>query len=137
MTLIRSDQVREALIDVLKANTTIMALLDAEHQDEVRELDWKGTNFSYPNYRVRINSITPFQGCYQNLDASIYCFSEEKSSQEAEQMAGTVANELFELAFTQDSIRFASIDTDIIPAIAQDTRTWRSECQVKSIINLV
>lgn len=135
MTLIRSDQVRDAIIDTLKANANIMALLS--DTNEVRELSWKGTEFSYPNYRVRINSITPFQDCYQNLDASIYCFSEEASSQEAEEMAGTVANELFEYSFTQDSIRFSSIDVDIIPAIAQDERTWRSECQVRSLINLV
>ena len=134
MTLIRSDQVREAIIDVIEANTTIMALLD--DVNEVRESDWKGMEFTYPNYRVRINSITPFEDCYQNLDASIYCFSEEKSSQEAEEMAGTVANELDDKSFTQDSIRFTNVSVDIIPAIAQDELTWRAECQIRSLINL-
>ena len=135
MTLVRSDQVRDALIDTIKANATIMALLD--DANEVRELDWKGTDFSYPNYRVRINSITPFDTCYQDLDASIYCFSEEKSSQEADEMAGTIADEFFTDSFTQDSIRFTFIRVDIIPAIAETMRTWRSECQVRSIINFV
>ena len=134
MTLIRSDQVREAIIDVIKANATIMALLD--DADEVRESNWKGVEFTYPNYRVRINSITPFEDCYQNLDASIYCFSEKKSSQEAEEMAGTVANEFDDKSFTQDSIRFTNVSVDIIPAIAQDERTWRAECQIRSLINL-
>ena len=134
MTLIRADQVREAIIDVIEANANIMALLiDA---NEVRESDWKGTEFTYPNYRVRINSITPFEDCYQNLDASIYCYSEEKSSQEAEEMAGTVANEFDGDSFTQDSIRFTNVNVDIIPAIAQDERTWRAECQIRSLINL-
>ena len=134
MTLIRSDQVREAIIDVIEANANIMALLN--DVNEVRESDWKGMEFTYPNYRVRINSITPFEDCYQNLDASIYCFSEEKSSQEAEEMAGTVANELDDKSFTQDSIRFTNVSVDIIPAIAQDERTWRAECQIRSLINL-
>ena len=134
MTLIRADQVREAIIDVIEANATIMALLD--DVNEVRESDWKGMEFTYPNYRVRINSITPFEDCYQNLDASIYCFSEEKSSQEAEEMAGTVANELDDKSFTQDSIRFTNVSVDIIPAIAQDELTWRAECQIRSLINL-
>jgi len=134
MTLIRADQVREAIIDVMKANVNIMALLaDA---NEVREAKWKGMEFTYPNYRVRINSITPFEDCYQNLDASIYCFSEKKSSQEAEEMAGTVANELQDKGFTQDSIRFTNISVDIIPAIAESALTWRAECQVRSLINL-
>ena len=134
MTLIRSDQVREAIIDVIEANATIMALLS--DANEVRESDWKGMEFTYPNYRVRINSITPFEDCYQNLDASIYCFSEEKSSQEAEEMAGTVANEFKDISFTQDSIRFTNVSVDIIPAIAQDELTWRAECQIISLINL-
>lgn len=134
MTLIRADQVRDAIIDVIKANATIMALLD--DANEVREFNWKGTDFSYPNYRVRINGVPPFDTCYQNLDASIYCFSEEASSQEAEEMAGTVANELFEDSFTQDSIRFTHIITDPIPAIAESERIWRAECQLRSLINL-
>ena len=133
MTLIRSDQVREAIIDVMEANANIMALLS--DANEVREAKWKGMEFTYPNYRVRINSITPFEDCYQNLDASIFCFSEEKSSQEAEEMAGTVANEFNELSFTQDSIRFATISVDIIPAIAENMLTWRAECQIRSLIN--
>ena len=134
MTLIRSDQVRDAIIDIIKANATIMALID--DANEVRELNWKGTEFSYPNYRVRINNITPFDECYQDLDASVYCFSEEASSQEAEEMAGTVANEFFGDSFTQDSIRFAFVRVDVIPAIAETMRTWRSECQLRSVINL-
>jgi len=134
MTLIRADQVREAIIDVMEANANIMALLtDA---NEVREAKWKGMEFTYPNYRVRINSITPFENCYQNLDASIYCFSEKKSSQEAEEMAGTVANEFQDKSFTQDSIRFTNTSVDIIPAIVENMLTWRAECQIKSLINL-
>jgi len=135
MTLIRADQVREAIIDVLEANATIMALLS--DANEVREANWGGMEFTYPNYRVRINSITPFEGCYQNLDASVYCFSEEKSSQEAEEMAGTVSNELHEDSFTQDSIRFSHIVVDVIPAIRENSLVWRSECQIRSLINLV
>ena len=133
MTLVRSDQVREALIDIIKANTTIMALLD--DANEVREFNWKGMEFSYPNYRVRIQEIRPFILCYQNLYASIYCLSEEKSSQEAEQMAGTIADEFHGYSVTQDEIHFANIRVDIIPAIAQSQREWRAECQIRSIIN--
>jgi hypothetical protein len=133
MTLIRSDQVRDAIIDKIKANTTIMALLS--DSNEVREAYWSGSEFTYPNYRVRINSITPFQDCYQNLDASILCYSEQASSQEAEEMAGTIANEFHAQSFIQDSIRFTHIVVDIIPAIKQDVRTWRSEVQLASLVN--
>ena len=135
MTLVRADEARAVIIAVMEANTNIMALLD--DADEVREDTWSGTDFSYPNYRVRINRIPLFEDCYQNLEASIFCFSEEASSQEAEEMAGTVADELHNDAFTSSGIRFTSIDVEPIPAIKQDERTWRSEVILRSMINKV
>ena len=135
MTLVRTDQVRTAIIAKMKANATILATLD--DTDEIRESSWNGTQFSYPNYRVRINRITKYQDCYQELDASIFCYSEEQSSQEAEEMAGTVANELDEQSFTQSGIRFTEIEVDIIPAIKETNLEWRSEVIIRSTIHLV
>lgn len=135
MTLIYASQVREAIIDKMQANVSIMALLD--DANEVRESNWSGSEFTYPNYRVRINNITPFQDCYQSLDASIVCYSEEASSRQAEEMAGVVANQFHDKAFTQGTIRFTHIVTSPIPAIKVDVRTWRSEVQITSLINIV
>jgi len=131
--MIRADEVRTAIITNMKANSFITDLLD--DTDEIRESGWRGTEFSYPNYRVRINRIAPVDDCYQELEASIFCFSEEASSQEAEQMAGTVAEQYHKKSFTQSGIIFSHIKAEPIPAIQQDIRTWRSEIIIRSIIN--
>lgn len=135
MTLIRTDQARAAIVANMKANATILALLT--DTDEIRESDWNGTEFSYPNYRVRINSISPYRDCYQELEASIYCYSEKASSQEAEILTGTVANEYDDSSFIQSGIRFGSIDVDIIPAIKENVLSWRGEVILRSKINLI
>jgi len=135
MTLVRADQVRAAIIASMKANATILATLT--DTDEIRESSWNGTEFSYPNYRVRINQIPKRDDCYQELEASIYCYSEKQSSQEAEEMAGTVANEYDDTAFTQSGIRFNSISVDIIPAIKETNLEWRGEVILRSAINLI
>ena len=133
MTLIRADEVRAAIIAKMKATTSIMSLLS--DANEVRESGWKGTTFSYPNYRVRINSILPIEDCYQQLEASIFCYSELDSSQQAEEMAGAIANAFHDQAFTQNSIRFTNIEVNPIPAIEESLLAWRSEAILRSKIN--
>ncbi|MHA2405077.1 MAG: hypothetical protein ACXADH_18945 [Candidatus Kariarchaeaceae archaeon] len=132
MTLVRADEVRTSIVANMKANATITALLS--DTDEVREFNWKGTEFSYPNYRVRINTLPPVDDCYQEMEVSIFCFSEQASSQQAEEMAGTVANEYHDKGFTQSGITFSHLKADIIPAIQQDAKTWRSEVILRSPI---
>ena len=135
MTLVRVDQIRGAIIDKLKANATVLALLD--DNNEIRESNWKGTEFTYPNIRVRINSATPMDDCYQYLDASIFCFSEMASSQQADEMAGIITNEFHNKNFEINLIRFTKIVADVIPAIDIGAITWRSEVQILSEINLL
>lgn len=133
MTLLDAGAVRGAIISNIESNATILALLiDA---DEVREFNWKGQEFTYPNIRVRINSITPFHDCYQRLDASIMFFSETASSEECETAIGVIANEYHEESFTQNGIRFSEIGVDPIPAISENVRTWRGEVQLNCLIN--
>lgn len=135
MTLVRADQVRAAIIANMKANATILATLT--DTDEIRESSWNGTEFSYPNYRVRINRLAPYRDCYQEFEASIYCYSEKQSSQEAEEMVGTVANVYHETAFTQNGIHFTSVYADLIPAIKETNLEWRGEVILRSAINLI
>jgi hypothetical protein len=49
-----NDQIQEAWVLYLKANTNILAELN--DNDEIREDNWQGDEFSYPNIRVRIVS---------------------------------------------------------------------------------
>ena len=134
MTLIRTDEIRAALIGLLSDNETIQAYLS--DPDEVRDYEWKGTDFSYPNIRVQIreNTLDANKACGQTVFASVYIFSEKSSSTEAETIAGVIADEWHTKGLGSKGIFFTQIVCGIIPAIAQDERTWRSEVQVRSSV---
>ena len=127
------DEVRTSIIDEIQATATIMAKLS--DASEIRELDWSGSDFSYPNYRVRINSLNYFDDCYQEASISVYGYSESYSSKEAGQMAKVVANHFHNRGFTRTGITFAHTKATIIPAIKQGNLTWRSEVQINSIVS--
>ena len=132
MTLIPTDEIRTSLITALKTNTTIMAELD--DSNEVREYNWKGADFSYPNIRVQIreNTIEPSLSCGQRIFASIYSFSEENSSSQAEQIAGIIADEFHAKSLSASDLFFTQIIADIIPAVSVEVNTWRSEVTIRS-----
>jgi hypothetical protein len=54
-------------------------------------------------------------------------FSEEASSQQADRIAGIIADELHDKQFTSNGIAFGVRTSDLIPAVRTDERTWRSE----------
>lgn len=132
--MIRVDEIRTALISALKANTTIMAQLS--DADEVRQHDWKGTEFSYPNIRVRIIDANPDPNpdCSQEITGSIYIYSEEASSLQADTIAGIIADEYHGKSLNSNSIFFTRIICDLVGAIQQGQLTWRSEVLVRSMI---
>ena len=127
------DEVRTSIIDEMQATATIMAKLS--DSDEIRELDWSGTDFSYPNYRVRINNLNYFDDCYQEVTLSVFGFSETYSSKEAGQMAKVIANHFHNKGFTRTGITFVHTKATIIPAIKAGANTWRSEVQISSLIS--
>lgn len=132
MTLYSINEVKGALISKLKATTSIVSRL--ANSDEIRELSWKGTNFSYPNIRVKVNSLRTFQDCYQELEASIYVSSELDSSIEADEIAGIIVNTFHTKNFTSDGIRFNFVIANPIPAFAPNQILWRSEIVITTNI---
>ena len=60
--MITNNTIQAALISKLLANITITAELD--DAEEIRENEWQGTAFSYPNIRVRIISNDPLENTY-------------------------------------------------------------------------
>ena len=137
MTLIRTDEVQTALIIDLLANSDVTDELD--DVTEIREFNWKGTEFSYPNIRVEIVNANPNESpdCGQSFIGSIYVFSENSSSVQANQIAGIIADEYYHKSLSSNSIFFTSIGVSLISAIAQSERTWRSEVQLESMIQRV
>lgn len=126
--MLRNDEIQAAWVAYLKDNATILAELD--DTDEIREDGWKGTNFTYPNIRVRLIDNIPEAGRDCNLHSvtiSTMVFSEEASSQQADRIAGIIMDELHDKQFVSNNISFGVRGSSLAPAIWSDEQTWRSE----------
>ena len=117
--------VRVAIVSWLKSNTTITATLT--DTDEIRELDWQGEDFSYPNIRVTC-SVTPTQCNITNVQATISYFSEKKSSKQAIQSQGIIAKQLHGKDFTSSSVKMSAIVVTDLPDATQVMEgVWKSD----------
>lgn len=129
MTIRDASEIKKGLVAKLKSKTNLTTRLKDDDADNIKEAQWQGTDSDagYPGVRVKINSITPFADCNKSeFGASIYAFSEEASSKEADEIAGIILTILHRKGFTSTGIAFYTRAT-LIPAIRQDERTWRSE----------
>ena len=127
MTLPRNNQIQAAIIARLKANATVTAEVIA---DEIREDQWQGTEFVYPNIRVKMisNKPEPASNCPQALvTLSVQVFSEDASSLEADDIAGIINGVLHATPFSSSGLLLSLRTTNLVPAIRSDTRTWKSE----------
>lgn len=135
MSLIRNDQIQSTLVTYLKSNSTITSALD--DADEIREDGWKGTEFTYPNIRIRMISNEPMYDvdCYQRISVSFMVFSEEASSLESDQIAGIIGNELHNHPFSANSFTITLKLDNLVPAIWQGEHIWRSEAIMSGIMS--
>jgi hypothetical protein len=139
MTMPRNDEIQSALVAYLKTKTTITNLLITIDipigATEIREDQWQGTEFDYPNIRVRMISNYPLRNNYEcsesTFTVSIMAFSQDYSSWEADKIAGIISTSLNGKSFTQGSVQFYLRTTNLIPAVRSDMHTWRAECLVQ------
>lgn len=138
--MITNSQVQASWISRLKANANITAVVPA---DEIREYHWKGTNFSYPNIRVKMGILTPqvqSNNCQIfNSIVSILVSSEQKSSKQADDIAGIIATEFWGKGFTSEGIKFIqnsleSLSPAVVPEENDDI--WVSTVNLNSLTQL-
>jgi len=123
--MIPNDEIQEALIDYAKSKATILAALN--DTDEIREDQWAGREFSYPNIRVRIIENGANE-CNQDIEFSFQAYSENSSSQQADDLCGIINDELHDKSFSQNGIRFTGVlCSNLAPAMRINERTWRAE----------
>lgn len=137
--MIDNDILKAAIVAKLKTHSPLVALLP-EGQDGIKEYEWRGTIFQYPNVRVRIDSqvdTSPDSNCdIMSVSWSIFVFSEKHSSQEADSIAGLIARFFRGLNFSYTGVKFVRAEiAELVPAITQDERTWRSQVRCRSVIN--
>jgi len=141
--MIRNDILQTILIADTKSQT---AILDEVSAVEIREFQWQGTEFSYPNIRLEIQSHSPdSDGCaYQNTSARYLVFTEDDSSQRADRIAGIIAQTYhkhnFEAAVNGVTYKLWAMrvaPNGLIPAIRIARNTWRSEAVLSLRVNQI
>lgn len=125
--------IRTSLIDRLKSNLAITIVVPAS---EIREYQWQGTDFTYPNIRLHITRNEPKNASCDvaEIEFSVFVFSELDSSIEAERIAGIINSELHARSFSVGTTRFSLWRTNLVSAIRIDLRTWRSEVIFRGIV---
>lgn len=139
--MIPNDQVKAAIVAQTKLTTSLVPRLPDGTQG-IRESDWRGDVFQYPNVRISLETqtdATPDSDCTPVIqDWSVHVFSEKHSSLETDQLAGLVAVYFKGLNFTQNGIRFLRVQVlENIPAIQEDERTWRAQVRCRSIVQTI
>ena len=135
MSFIDNEEVKSALLAHIKANILITAELPSS--EEVREVQYQGTTFAYPNVRIRIISNEPVgnTGCHHRIQLGIQVNSEKLTSKEVEEISGIIGEELNDTSFSQDGVNFILRITNLVPALRVDERTWRSEVLMIGIVS--
>ena len=121
--------VQEVIVAYLKANTSVTALVPAV---EIRERQWVGDKFAYPNIRVYVGLIERLvSGCNRfSANAEITVFSEKDSSKEADTIAGVVAQQLDRHAFIRNGINFSRIEVMNITTAVNEGGIWLAKLGV-------
>jgi len=136
--MITNDQIQSALVTYTKSRANITSALG--NSVEIREDQWQGQDFSYPNIRIRIisnASLGNTKECHlANVRVSWMVFSESPNSKEADKIAGVIYNEFYGKQFRYDGILFYCQGLDLIPAMRIDERTWRSEAIFEVTVNM-
>lgn len=135
--MISINAIQEALVTYLKAQATIAAVLNVV---EIREDQWEGTSFSYPNVRVAMGINTPMAGvnCNGNIfNATIYINSETSNSKQADDIAAIVATTLHQVSFIQGARKFSGVTViQLFPAVANATqKIWTAQIQIRGTIS--
>jgi hypothetical protein len=137
--MISNSDIQAGWISKLKANMAITALVPAV---EVREDLYKSTVFTYPNIRVKLGNLVPkvyAPNCQIfSSEVSILVFTEQKSSKQADDIAGVIATQFWGGAFTVNGVRFSGITLEaLVPAIVpeRDENSWAAEVKFVTTVS--
>lgn len=121
--MIGNSDIQAAWIAKSKASIAITSQVPAV---EIRENQWKGTQFSYPNIRIKLGDLRPLTKSNRCLQfeslVSFLVYTEEKSSKQADDIAEVICNEFWGKSFTVNGVRFSGIVLDSVsPADVPET----------------
>ena len=136
--MISNSNIQAGWIAKLKANTSVTALVPAV---EIREDLYKSPTFTYPNIRVKLGNLTPTAQNNNCLvfksEVSILVFTEQKSSKQADDIAGVIATAFWGIGFTSNGVKFAAVTLDaLVPAMTpeRDENSWLAEVHFTCLV---
>lgn len=134
--MISSLSVQRATIAWMKANTSIVSSVPT---DEIRENEWQGNVFVYPNIRVKVMDLSNLMRnrCdVTNAPIDIIINSNVPSSLQSETIAQTVIAQVEGQSFTFSGVRFTSIIAKQTPSFRVESEgIWRNVVHLQTIVN--
>jgi hypothetical protein len=126
--------VQEVLVAYLKSASAITALVTAV---EIRERQWTGDKFVYPNIRVHVNDVTRVRsGCAGfSANAEIDVFSENASSKEANTIAGALATQLDSHRFSRNGISFSLLEIQSVQTALNEGGIWHAKLSLRALMS--
>lgn len=143
MAIISVDIVKGVLLGYLKSISAVTNFLITEGSSasEIREINWKGTDFEYPAIRLRIIRNEPDSSdCDRsNIVASWLVFTEDQSSANADKLSGIIAS-YFESKQFSSSLQGSDYSVSLgritlVPAFSVGELVWRSEVILEGLIS--
>lgn len=130
--MLSDEYIQSDLIAKLKTITSVVALLP-DGASGIKELQWQGDTFQYPAVRLDLES-NDYEFDEQDrcnlwrVEFSIYVFSQERSSKQCSTIKGLLENYLTGLGFTGTYAKYSRLRLiDNVPAMREDSNTWRSQ----------
>ena len=131
--MIANDRVQAGIIAKLKADTALIAWLTVRSADsEIRESQWQGAVFTYPAVRVDLGTQLPGGNgpCYLTngeIPFTVYSYSEDDSSKQADVLAGLVNDALLGEQFSSTGFTTGLVKSDgLVSATRLAERLWRA-----------
>lgn len=122
---------QEAWIADLKSRTQLTSLLVNGGAEEIREAEWQGTDFLYPNIRVSLDWMPPIEGCGpEDADVYLEVFSAQKSSKETTIIASKIAELYHKKPFTSNGIHFSTVVVRKVDKPNRSIYAWLSTVHI-------
>lgn len=127
------NDVQAAVVAYSKSKTQLTSLLPDANQ--IKELEYQGTTFTYPGVRVSVDFYPARNGCQDRANVFFDVFSEEKSSDQASTIAGVIQSLYHRKPFSASGVNaFSSIVTKVAKP-QRDIFGWKSQVELSIIIS--
>ena len=142
--MIGDEVLQASIVAKIKSVLAITSLLSSG-ATEVRELEWQGDTFSYPNVRIELEDNRFYfdeqdRCSLQAVEWSVYIFSQQRSSKECSQIKTAVINALVGIGFSNqtNNVKFSTVRlVENIPAVREDDRTWLAQVRLSSKVTAI